>query len=189
MAVDLLHEGHLKILKFARKLGKVTVGLMTDKAISEYKSLPILSYDQRYEIIRSLKYVDKVIKQDTWDYVINLNKIKPNYFVHGDDWKNGVQKYKRLKVIKILKKWDGKLVELKYSKNISSGSLISKIKAMNFSSDDRKEKFSRLIKTKNLIRILECHSPLTGLIIENLSVVKFGKPKEFDGMWSSARHK
>ncbi len=118
LSADILHEGHINILKKAKSLGDVTVGLLTDKAISSYKKLPLLNYRQREIVLKNIKYVNKVIPQDTLDYTKNLNKLKPDYVVHGDDWKKGIQKKTRAKVIKVLKKWSGKLLENNKNKNI-----------------------------------------------------------------------
>lgn len=120
VAADILHKGHINILKKASTYGDVIVGLLTDKAILSYKNFPHLKYKERKVIIENIKYVKKVIPQKTLDYSKNLNKIKPNFVMHGDDWKKGVQKKVREKVIKTLKKWSGKLIEVKYTKNISS---------------------------------------------------------------------
>ena len=92
LAADILHKGHMNILKLANKYGEVTVGLLTDKAISSYKNLPHLNFDQRKEVLKNIKYVKRVIPQNTLDYTKNLNKLRPNYVVHGDDWKKGVYK-------------------------------------------------------------------------------------------------
>ena len=102
LAVDILHSGHLNIINKAKKYGKLVVGLLSDKAISEYKSLPSLTYEERYKIVNSLKDINVIIKQDTWDYSNIIKKLKPNYFIHGDDWRKGVQKKTRDKVIKLL---------------------------------------------------------------------------------------
>ena len=122
MGADIIHSGHLNILKHAQKYGEIVIGLFTDSAIAEYKRLPLIGYNQRYDIIKNIKGVSKVVPQDTWDYSKNLNKLKPDYVVHGDDWKKGVQKGTRDKVIKTLKKWSGKLIEPKYTQNISANS-------------------------------------------------------------------
>ena len=119
-SADILHEGHINILHHASKLGKVIVGLLTDKAITSYRQLPHLNYNQREVILKNIRFVEKVIPQKTLDYTENLNLIKPNYVVHGDDWKTGVQKKIRKQVIETLKKWSGKVIEPKYTKNISS---------------------------------------------------------------------
>ena len=119
MGADILHSGHLNIIKEAKKYGRIIIGLFTDKAIAEYKSLPLINYDQRLEVMKNLKDIYKIVAQDTWSYKINLNKIKPDYVIHGDDWQTGIQKNIRLEVIKILKKWNGKLIEVPYTKNSS----------------------------------------------------------------------
>jgi phosphoenolpyruvate phosphomutase len=104
LAADILHEGHINILNIAKKYGTVIVGLLTDEAIVTYKSLPFLSYSQREVVLKNLKMVSQVIPQKTLDYSFNLEKIKPNYVVHGNDWRKGVQQKVREKVIKVLKK-------------------------------------------------------------------------------------
>ena len=125
LSADILHEGHINILKIANRLGDVIVGLLTDKAIASYKKIPHLNYKQREIVLKNIKFVKKVIPQKTLDYRPNLKIIRPNFVVHGDDWKIGIQKQVRLNVIKTLRKWGGKLIEPKYTKNISS-SLIKK---------------------------------------------------------------
>ena len=128
MAADILHEGHMNILKIASKYGKVIVGLLTDQAISSYKNTPYLNFRQRYSVVKNIKYVDNIIPQKTLDYKKNLNLVKPNYVVHGNDWKRGIQKEIRQDVLKTIKKWNGKLIEPKYTKNISSTIIKEKIK-------------------------------------------------------------
>lgn len=127
VAADILHSGHINILKIAYSYGDVYVGLLTDEAISSYKKYPYLNYENRKEVIESIKFVKEVIPQYTLDYVDNLNLIRPDYVVHGDDWKKGVQSKTRTRVIKTLKNWSGKLIEPKYTKNISSTLIKKKI--------------------------------------------------------------
>ncbi len=111
MSADLLHPGHLKVIEAARQLGHVIVGLLTDKAIASYKRLPYLSYEQREIIVRNIKGVEEVVAQETLDYVPNLNRLRPDFVVHGDDWIEGVQRKTRERVIQALRKWGGELVE------------------------------------------------------------------------------
>ena len=186
LSADILHEGHINILKIASNLGNVTVGLLTDEAISTYKKLPHLNYRQREIVLKNIKYVNKVIPQKTLDYRPNLNLLRPNYVVHGDDWKKNIQKKTRSEVIKCLKKWKGKLIEPKYTKNISSSLIKKEILKVGTSPDTRKVKLKRLMEAKKIVRVLESHSPLTGMIIENINIEKNGNFKEFDGMWSSS---
>ena len=186
LAVDIIHEGHINILKTASKLGDVTVGLLTDEAIASYKNIPYFDYNRRKIIIQNIKYVKKVIPQYTLSYVPNLNLLRPDFVVHGDDWKNGVQKKTRSNVIKTLKKWSGKLVEPNYTKNISSTIIKNKILEISSLPQNRVSRLKRLFMSKNIVRILESHNSLTGLIIENLKVKKNNFNIEFDGMWSSS---
>jgi len=186
LAVDFLHEGHINILKTAKKYGEVIVGLLSDEAIANYKTIPILKYKNRELLVKNLKYVSKVIPQQSEDYTFNLNKIKPDFLVHGDDWKYDNRKKTRNKVITILKKWNGKLIEPKYTKNISSSKIRSKIFEIATLPQNRVSRLKRLMTSKKIVRILESHNSLTGLIIENLKVEKNNIYTEFDGMWSSS---
>ena len=186
LAADILHEGHLNILRIASNYGKVIVGLLTDDAIIQYKSLPFFDYDQRFKIVSNLKLVDQVVPQDSWNYKLILNSIKPAFFVHGDDWKKGVQAKIRLEVIKELKKWNGKLIEPKYSKNIIKISQKNKILHLGITPDQRKLQLKRLLKVKKFIRIMESHSALSSLIIENININKGKKLLQFEGIWSSS---
>ncbi len=186
LAADIVHEGHINILKTAARLGYVVVGLLTDKAIASYKKLPYLEYNQRKIILQNIKYVDQVVEQKTLDYVENLKSFKPAYVVHGDDWKIGIQKKTRQRVINTLKLWGGKLIEPKYTKNISSSKIKNKISSFGVTPQNRVSKLRRLLNVKKIVRILETHNSLTGLIVENLNFVKSSTIHEFDGMWSSS---
>jgi len=185
-SADILHVGHINILKIASKLGNVTVGLLTDEAIATYKTVPYLEYNKRKLIIKNIKYVNKVIPQKTLDYTSNLNLLKPNYVVHGDDWKKGIQKKTRDRVIKTLKKWSGKLIEPKFTKDISSSIIKDRILELVATPQNRVSRLKRLITSKDIVRILESHNSLTGLIIEKIKITKNDVNVEFDGMWSSS---
>ena len=186
LSADILHEGHINILKIANKFGEVTVGLLTDQAIASYKKIPHLSYKQREIVLKNIKFVKRVIPQKTLDYRPNLKLIKPKFVVHGDDWKTGIQKKTRQNVVNTLKKWGGKLIEPKYTKYISSSLIKENILKVGTSPDTRKLKLKRVMEAKDIVRILESHSALTGLIIENLKTIKNQEYNEFDGMWSSS---
>ena len=128
LAADILHSGHLNIINRAKKYGKVVIGLLSDNAMAEYKNIPSLEYEERYKIVKNLKNVHKIIKQDTWDYSKVLNSLKPDYFVHGDDWKKGPQSKEREVLIKTMKKWNGRVLEFKYTPNVSSNKIKKKLK-------------------------------------------------------------
>lgn len=186
MSADIIHTGHLNIIKKGKELGEITIGLLTDKAIASYKRLPFLNYEQREEILYNIKGVDKIVKQDSLDYTENLLNIKPDFVVHGDDWKEGIQKTTREQVINTLKEWGGKVVDVPYTNGINSTLLNEKIKEIGTTPDIRRRRLRRLIESKDIVRILESHSGLTGLIIEETKVKVSGKTYEFDGMWSSS---
>jgi phosphoenolpyruvate phosphomutase len=186
MSADMVHPGHLNIISVARKLGDVYIGLLTDKAIAGYKRLPYLTYDQRKIIIENIKGVFKVIPQETLDYVPNLRTLKPDYVVHGDDWKSGIQSETRQSVIEVLKGWEGELVEVPYTKGISSTLLNNNMKEIGTTPQIRMKRLRRLIENKPIVRVLEAHNGLTGLIVENTKVSIDGREKEFDAMWLSS---
>jgi len=186
MSADLIHPGHLNIIREADKLGSVTVGLLTDEAIASYKRLPYLEYEQRREIVENLKGVDKVVPQFELDYRPNLRKLKPDYVVHGDDWREGPQKRTRQQVIDALKEWDGELIEIPYTHGISSTKLNKALREVGVTPDIRRKRLRRLIDSKDVVRIIEAHSGLSGLIVEHTHVDVNGVRQEFDGMWASS---
>ena len=186
MSADLIHQGHLNIIAEGRKLGKVIIGLLTDEAIASYKRLPLIAFDERKLIVENMKGVEKVVPQSTLDYVPNLKEIKPDFVVHGDDWKSGVQKEVRKRVLETIAEWGGELVEPKYTEGISSTDLIAAVKAQGITPGKRMKTLRRLIDVKPIVRILEAHNGLTGLIVEKASIEKDGKKIEFDGIWESS---
>jgi len=186
MSADLVHPGHLNVIKEAKKLGNVTIGLLTDEAIASYKRLPHMEYELRKDVVENIKGVKEVVPQTTLDYRPNLKKMKPDFVVHGDDWKEGVQSQTRQQVIDVLKDWGGKLVEVPYTKGISSTQLNDALKEIGITPDLRVERLRRLINAKKIVRIIEAHSGLTGLIIENTKIELSGEIREFDGMWASS---
>ena len=186
MSADIIHPGHLNILHEAQKYGKVIVGVLTDEAIASYKRLPYLNYEQRSMVVKDLKGVSDVIPQTTLDYRPNLERIKPDYVVHGDDWKEGVQAKTRQQIIDKLAEWGGKVIDVPYTKGISSTMLNERLKEIGTTPDIRLKRLRRLINAKKIVRICESHSGLTGLIIENTSVTINNMKHEFDGMWASS---
>ena len=186
MSADIIHHGHLNIIKEAVKLGDVVVGLLTDQAIASYKRLPLIPFSQRKLIVENIKGVEEVVPQETLDYVPNLQKIKPNYVVHGDDWKTGVQKETRKRVIETLKEWGGELVEIEYTKGVSSTQLINNLKEKGITPNARLKSLKRILDIKQISSYMEAHNGLTGLIVEKANIVNNGGKNEFDGMWISS---
>ena len=187
VADDIVSDKTLKLLEAASKYGKVIVGLLTDKAISEYKSIPHYNFNKRKKILNSIKYVSKIIAQTSRNYDENLNKIKPDYVFHEDnEWKKGVQKNIRLKIKKLLKKWSGKLIEIKLDKIVDQKLIEKNELIIGSSPEERLSKLKRLMNSNRIVRMLESHNALTALIIETLKVKSSKENHEFDGMWSSS---
>ena len=177
MSADLIHPGHLNIIEVAKNLGEVTIGLLTDEAIASYKRLPYMSYEQRRVIVENIKGVSCVVKQETLDYVPNLRELKPDYVVHGDDWKTGVQTETRQRVINALSEWAGEIVEVPYTKDISSTKLNAALREVGTTPEIRMERFHRLLASKPIVRVIEAHNGLTALIAENTRVKLNGETR------------
>ena len=186
MSADIIHPGHLNIIREAAKLGEITVGVLTDAAIASYKRLPYMNYEQRSAVVASLKGVARVIPQTTLDYIPNLLKLKPDYVVHGTDWREGVQAATRQRVIDTLKTWGGELVEPEYTPGISSTQLNKALREVGTTPDIRRARLWRLLNAKPCIRLMEAHSGLSGAIVEHTFVKHDNRTFEFDGMWLSS---
>ena len=192
MSADLLHPGHINILKIAREYadkisGEVVLGLLTDSAIASYKRVPYMSYEQRKAVMESLSLIDRVIPQTTLSYEANIRALKPRYVVHGDDWKVGAQAKTRQNVLDTLSELGcGELVEPSYTEGISSTQLNADARAIGISTNARLSILRRLIAAKKPLRILETHSAISALIAQNVFVQKEGVRLEFDGFWSSS---
>lgn len=186
MSADLIHPGHINIIDIARAYGEVTVGLLTDEAIASYKRLPSLSFEHRKKIIENLKGVSHVIAQETLDYVSNLEELKPDYVVHGDDWRSGPQKETRARVIETLAHWGGELIEPKYTAGLSSTALNKAVQEIGTTPGARLGRLRRLIAAKPIVRVMEAHNGLSGLIVEHSSYEHHGQAVEFDAIWLSS---
>ena len=183
MSADIIHPGHLNILREAARLGDVTVGVLTDAAIASYKRLPYMDFAQRSAVVAALKGVSRVIPQEQLDYIPNLLKLKPDYVVHGTDWREGVQAQTRKRVIDTLATWGGELVEPEYTPGISSTQLNKAIREVGTTPDIRRARLRRLLDAKPIVRTIEAHSGLSGLIAERARVKRDNRTFEFDAMF------
>jgi cytidyltransferase-related domain len=186
MSADIFHHGHINIISEARKYGKVYIGLLNDKVVSNYKRIPYLDWNNRKKILQNIKGVTKVFEQKQWDYAPTILHLKPDIMVHGTDWLEGPLAPYRNKAIKALKTYGGKLIEINYTKDVSSTSISNVNKSIGITPDMRKGMLKRLIQLKDIVRIVETHNPLSALIIENLEIIKNARKKTFDGFWSSS---
>ena len=187
LIADLIHAGHINILKEAAKLGEVTVGLLTLEACGELNDIPYLDYEKRKLVLESLSFISHVIEQNSASYKNNLLQLKPDYVVHGDDWINSYQKKYREEVLELLKEWNGELVEIPYSQDINNLKIKEEMTKNGITTTARQSRLRTLIKAKPVIKILETHNALSGLIAENATeITEDGESVSFDGMWSSS---
>ena len=186
LTADSIHHGHMKLFETARKYGDIIIGLLSDKAVAEHKRIPYLNFEQRKKILINFKGVKSVIEQNEWDYSKNIKSLKPDFLVHGDDWKTGHMSEMRRKVLKIMKSYGGKLIEIPYTKGISSSALTNHLNQISVTPDIRRSLLRRTIESNKISKFLEAHSPLSAIIGENTLIEKKGKKIGFDGFWSSS---
>ena len=188
LSLDIIHHGHINLINKAKTYGYLIVGLLSDTAIASQKKLPLLNYSQRKKILSSISGIDKIVEQKEWCYSSNILKYKPDIMLHGDDWKvdeSGM--LLRKKATDALQKIGSKLIEIPHTKGISSTSLQKQFHEEAQLPIKNGEYLKRLIRSKDITRIIETHSPLSALIAENISYSKNkGKKREFDGFWSSS---
>jgi len=186
MTVDILHHGHINIIEQARKYGDVTIGLLSDAAVADHKRLPYLTYEQRKQIVSNIRGVVNVVPQEEWDYAPNLLKYKPDIMVHGDDWLEGPLVPYRDRARAALAEYGGHLIEIPYTRGVSSNEMLSQIQALGTTPDIRRRTLKRLLTVKPISRFIEAHNPISALIAEHVTAQRNGKSCQFDGFWSSS---
>lgn len=185
-STDMIHSGHIAIIRKAEKLGKLIIGVLSDEAVTSYKRFPLLPFEERKSMFENIAGVYKVVEQKTLSYKENLESIKPTYVVHGDDWINGIQKPIRDEVCSVLASYGGKLVEYPYSKDEKYADLERRARAELSTPDIRRARLKKELAMKGTITAMEAHSGLTGLIVENSVVEEDGGTRQFDAMWISS---
>lgn len=186
MTVDILHHGHINILEHAAQYGEVIVGVLTDAAVAMHKRQPYLTFEQRKKIVENIKGVSRVVAQEEWDYAPTLRKLRPDVMIHGDDWQRGHQRLYRERAIAAMNEWNGKVVEIPYTQGVSGRQIYDQLRTLGTTPDMRRDALRRAIAAKGLVSIMEVHSPLSALIVENARVTLNGRVHEFDGFWSSS---
>ena len=185
-STDIIHGGHISIIKKAQKLGKVIIGVLSDEAVASYKRMPIVPASERQIMFENISGVYKVVEQKTLSYRENLEKYKPSIVVHGDDWCEGVQKDIRNEVASILASYGGKLIEYPYSKEDKYTDIENRYRADLSMPDIRRGRLRKVLNMKGLITAMEAHDGLSGLIVENTVVHENGGARQFDAMWVSS---
>lgn len=186
VSADMVHSGHIAIIRKASALGRLTVGVLSDEAVASYKRFPIMPFEERKALFESIAGVDRVIEQKTLSYKDVINELKPDFVVHGDNWKEGFQKPVREEVTSLLASYGGQLVEYPYSKDAKYKELEANATAHLSIPDIRRGRLRKLLAMKPTVSILEAHSGITGLICEKTTVYQDGKAYQFDGMWVSS---
>ena len=184
-STDIIHCGHLNILKKAAELGELTVGVLTDEVIASYKRYPLIPLQERIEMFGSIRGVSRVVVQDTLEYDKNLEKLRPDIVVHGDNWKTGYQAEIRERAIEQLKQWGGELIEFPYTKTPTED-IITRLDKVLSMPENRRCRLKKLLSYKQCLSVIEAHSGLSGLIAEKTKVQTTKGIKEFDAMWVSS---
>lgn len=185
-STDIIHSGHIAIIRKAEKLGKLIIGVLSDEAVASYKRFPLMPFDERKTMFENIKGVYKVVDQKTLSYKENLENYHPDYVVHGDDWITGFQKTIRDEVCCVLASYGGQLVEYPYSKDKKYEELEKRARVELSTPDARRARLKKVLAMKGTITALEAHSGLTGLIVENTIVEENGGARQFDAMWVSS---
>ena len=185
-STDMLHSGHISIIQKAAKLGKLTIGVLSDEAVTSYKRFPLLPFEERKALFSNIVGVYKVIEQKELSYRENLELLRPDFVVHGDDWLTGVQKPIRDEVCEILAEYGGRLIEFPYSKDEKYQALEDRARKELSLPDIRRGRLKKAIGMKGLVTAMEAHSGITGLIVESTNVWENGKSHQFDAMWVSS---
>ena len=186
LSTDVIHEGHLNVIRNAKQYGHLIAGVMSDEAMIRFDQFPTISFEERYNLIKSISEIDEVTIQDDVMYDTVLKKFKPDYVIHGDNWKEGPQSAIRDNVIATLKEWGGELIEIPYTYN-EEVRKIDKIQREKLAMPEfRRKRLRQLIKLCPVVKTIEAHSGLTGLIAEKTVVAHNGMLDQFDAMWVSS---
>lgn len=183
---DILHSGHMAIIKKAARLGKLIIGVLSDEAVTSYKRIPLLPFAERKSMFENISGVYKVVEQRTLSYKENLEKYQPDMVVHGDDWCTGFQKPVRDEVVSVLASYGGKLIEFPYFADSKYEELERRARTNLSTPDMRRGRLRKAIEIKGTITAIEAHSGLTGLIAENTVSYQNGEAHQFDAMWVSS---
>ena len=185
-STDIIHSGHIAIIKKALRLGKLIIGVLSDEAVASYKRMPLVPFSERMVMFENISGVYKVVEQKTLSYKENLKKYLPDIVVHGDDWVSGFQRPIRDEVTSVLASYGGRLVEFPYSKDDKYADIERRTRADLSMPDVRRGRLKRMLDAKGLVTAMEAHDGLTGLVVENTVVYQEGGARQYDAMWVSS---
>ena len=185
-STDIIHSGHIALIRRAQQLGDLVIGVLSDEAVASYKRYPLVPASERRVMFENISGVTRVVEQRTLSYREVLEELRPDYVVHGDDWDTGFQKPIRDEVVQVLSAWGGQLVEFPYSADEKYREIDRRQRAELAMPDVRRGRLRRLLEMKGLVTVMEAHDGLTGLIVENTVVHENGGARQFDAMWLSS---
>ena len=183
---DVIHEGHINILTEAKKYGKLVVGILSDSAMIRYNRFPTVDFAERVRIVEELGIADEIITQDDIMYDKVVAEIHPDYVIHGDNWKNGPEKAIRDNAEKLLEAYGGIIIDVPYTYNENVKRIDRRIREKLAMPEYRRKRLRQLIEICPIVKTLEVHSGLTGLIAEKTIVETDGELDQFDAMWISS---
>lgn len=183
---DVIHEGHLNIIEQAKKYGDVVIGALSDEALIKYNRFPTIPLKERVELYKRIDGIDSVVVQNTVMYEDVINELHPDYVVHGDNWKSGPETAIRNNVIKLLSAYGGKLIEIPYTYNDKVKKIDSQLKEKLSMPEYRRRRLRQLLNLTPVVKVMEAHSGITGLIVEKTVVEENGELNQFDAMWVSS---
>ncbi|MEG1637965.1 MAG: phosphoenolpyruvate mutase [Erysipelotrichaceae bacterium] len=185
-STDVMHVGHLNIIKKAREYGMVVAGVLSDEASVCFDRFPTISFEERFNMIKNTTGIDEVIVQKTVSYKDVLNEIKPDYVIHGDDWRDNALSKIREEVIECISAWGGELIEVPYTYNANVQKIDRNVRAKLAMPEFRRKRLRQLLNMRPVVKAIEVHSGLTGLIAEKTIVQQDGELDQFDAMWISS---
>lgn len=183
---DVIHEGHLNIINIARKYGEVVVGILSDEAMVKFDRFPTISFDDRMNLVKNIPGVSRVIKQQTIMYDAVIKEIRPDFIIHGDNWVSGPTRAIRNNVVKLLSEFGGEIIEVPYTYNENVKRIDAKMKAKLAMPEFRRKRLRQLLNIRPIVKAIEVHNGLTGLIAEKTVVEHEESLDQFDAMWISS---
>ena len=183
---DVIHEGHLNIIHKAKEYGKVIVGVLSDEAMVKFDRFPTISYDERIALVQAIPEVDQVVKQEDVMYDQVVSELRPDYVIHGDNWLQGPTRAIRDNVERLLSSYGGKIIDIPYTYNENVKHTDDKIREKLAMPEFRRKRLRQLLKMRSVVKAIEVHSGITGLIAEKTVVEHEGKLDQFDAMWISS---
>lgn len=185
-STDMVHSGHIAIIRKAARLGKLIIGVLSDEAVISYRRFPLLPFAERKALFENINGVSRVVEQKELSYRENLERYRPDFVVHGDDWVTGFQRPVREEVLSVLSVYGGQLVEFPYSDDEKYRALEERARADLSLPDVRRARLQKALEMKGLVTAMEAHSGITGLIVEKTVTYENGEARQFDAMWVSS---